>query len=59
MTKQQLTKYNHTQMYEMDRHKWLESEKVGYDLGVVAHLDWITKHSLAFRKEWIDKHKKI
>ena len=34
---------------EILRHKWLESEKVGYDLGFErALIDWIRKH----RDKW-------
>lgn len=28
------------QIQEMDRHKWIESEKAGCDLGQQAMLDW-------------------
>ena len=32
-------------------HKWIESEKVGYDIGFErALIDWIVKHRLA----WLD-----
>jgi len=34
---------------EILRHKWLESEKVGHDIGLeLALVDWITRH----RTEW-------
>lgn len=34
---------------EILKHKWIESEKVGYDIGFEkALLDWIVKH----RAEW-------
>ena len=34
---------------EILRHKWLESERLGYDIGFErALLDWIRKH----REEW-------
>ncbi|MEN9362319.1 MAG: hypothetical protein RL095_3854 [Verrucomicrobiota bacterium] len=36
---------------EMNRHKWLESEKAGRDLGDDALLDWIEKHEDKFLKE--------
>jgi hypothetical protein len=36
---------------EILRHKWIESEKVGYDIGFErALIDWIVKHRLA----WLD-----
>jgi hypothetical protein len=37
---------------EILRHKWLESEKAGYDIGFErALLDWIVKHRSAWRKQ--------
>jgi hypothetical protein len=36
---------------EILRHKWLESEKAGYDIGFErALLDWIVKHRSAWRE---------
>jgi len=36
---------------EILRHKWLESEKVGYDIGFErALLDWIVKHRSNWRR---------
>lgn len=36
---------------EILRHKWLESEKVGHDIGFErALLDWIVKHRSNWRK---------
>lgn len=37
---------------EILRHKWLESEKAGYDIGFErALLDWIVKHRSNWRKQ--------
>ena len=36
---------------EILRHKWLESEKVGYDIGLESALiDWIIRHRSGWRK---------
>lgn len=36
---------------EILRHKWLESERLGYDIGFErALLDWIRKHREGWRK---------
>ena len=36
---------------EILRHKWIESEKLGYDIGFErALLDWIVKHRSSWRK---------
>ena len=37
---------------EILRHKWLESEKAGYDIGFEkALLDWIVKHRSTWRAQ--------
>ncbi len=36
---------------EILKHKWIESEKQGYDIGFEAALvDWITKHRAGWRR---------
>ncbi len=36
---------------EILRHKWLESEKVGYDIGLESALiDWIIRHRSGWRR---------
>lgn len=36
---------------EILKHKWIESEKAGYDIGFErALLDWIVKHRASWRK---------
>jgi len=36
---------------EILRHKWIESEKVGYDIGFErALVDWVTRHRAAWRR---------
>jgi len=36
---------------EILKHKWIESEKVGFDIGFErALLDWIVKHRANWRK---------
>ena len=36
---------------EILKHKWLESERLGYDIGFErALLDWIVKHRSAWRE---------
>jgi len=44
------------QAEEMKRHKWIESEKAGYDLGNNAIHDWIKKHAKGFREQYILLH---
>ncbi len=42
---------------EILRHKWLESEKVGHDIGFErALLDWIVKYRSSWRTQRIRDH---
>ena len=43
-----LQEYLDSQTREIERHKWIESEKAGRDLGVDAVIDWIQKYADAF-----------
>lgn len=40
---------------EIEKHKWIESEKAKKDLGRQAVEDWINKHAESFRNEWLTK----
>ena len=42
------------QWKEIEKHKWIESEKAGTDLGDSAAMDWIKKHA----GEWRHQHRK-
>ena len=39
------------QMQDMLRHKWIESQKAGQDVGDGALLDWIRKHAAQWREK--------
>ncbi|MFH0825331.1 MAG: hypothetical protein V2B18_21480 [Pseudomonadota bacterium] len=43
-----LSKYLELQQKEIDKHKWIESEKAGRDLGAEAVMDWISKYAAVF-----------
>lgn len=40
-----LKEYLEIQSREIERHKWIESEKAGKDLGMDAAIDWILKYA--------------
>lgn len=46
------------QLDEMAKHRWIESEKVGYDLGEKAMLDWVDKYSDQCNKKSLKKSKR-
>jgi hypothetical protein len=42
---------------EILRHKWIESEKAGHDVGFdFAHVDWNLKHRSKWRNERQSRH---
>ena len=45
----------HLEREEMLRHKWIESEKAGYDLGERALIDWVEKHSKKFYQAHLER----
>ena len=38
------------QLREIDRHKWIESQKAGRDLGEDAVFDWVMNYAEDFRR---------
>ena len=44
---------NAEEIRHMNEHKWIESEKRGYDVGEFAYFDWIQKYAISFR-EWVE-----
>ena len=43
-----LKKFLELQDREIERHKWIESEKAGKDLGAEAIIDWILRYADQF-----------
>ena len=55
ITEEELREYNAKQIEEIQKDKWIESEKVGYDIGELrAAVDWIRQYSSAFREAYKD-----
>ena len=45
---------------EIEKHKWIESEKAGHDVGGNrATLDWMMKHRETWNQGWDKKNKKL
>ncbi|MGB6067734.1 MAG: hypothetical protein WBG50_23255 [Desulfomonilaceae bacterium] len=47
-----LKAYLEIQSREIERHKWIESEKAGKDLGMDAVIDWILKYADLFSDQF-------
>lgn len=45
----QWSEYIRLELDEIRKHKWIESEKAGQDLGSRAVMDWIDKYAARFR----------
>ncbi len=42
---------------EIDKHKWLESEKTGHDIGKdKARWSWVMNHKNEWHSYWIEKN---
>ncbi len=50
-----LKEYLEIQTREIERHKWIESEKAGRDLGMDAVIDWILKYADVFSDQYFQK----
>ncbi len=44
--------YLEIQSREIERHKWIESEKAGKDLGMDAVIDWILRYADLFSDQF-------
>lgn len=59
MNHKELKDYNQAQILEIEKYKWIESERCGYDIGSNrAALEWICKYSSKFRKNFSTHPKK-
>jgi hypothetical protein len=47
-----LNEYLKIQGQEIERHKWIESEKAGRDLGMDAVIDWIMRYADRFSDQY-------
>jgi len=47
-----LKEYLESQAQEIERHKWIESEKAGRDLGIEAVIDWILRYADLFSEHY-------
>ncbi|HOK39516.1 MAG TPA: hypothetical protein PLD27_00555 [bacterium] len=60
MDKELFKKYIEAQINEIEKYKWIESEKHGYDIGRNrAAYEWITKYSKSFRDYWFKTYKLV
>lgn len=49
-----IKEYLKLQALEIERHKWIESEKAGKDLGMDAAIDWILKYADMFSDDFAE-----
>lgn len=53
LTRSLLYRQFRAQVEEINRHKWLESERAGHDIGFERALtDWTLKHRSRWLKQW-------
>ena len=49
--------YLRLEFEEILRHKWIQSEKAGRDLGEEAAFDWVNKYAAKFNSLYFSKNK--
>ncbi len=52
MNDKEFQEFMAAQKEEIEKHKWIESEKAGYDIGIRACFEWVEKHAENFYKWW-------
>lgn len=55
MTKQEFKEFMDYQIKEIEKYKWCESEKAGYDLGSECCMEWVQKFAKKFKDEYFKK----
>lgn len=56
MTPEEMKEFMDGQIEEIIKHKWIESEKAGRDLGEEAIKDYLKNFASAYREEWNKNH---
>lgn len=59
MKKTRYKKYLIDQKKEMEKYKWITSEKAKKNLGEQAIIEWVKKYAKKFRKKWVLKDIKL
>ena len=54
-----VAEYTRRQIEEIQRHKWIESEKAGRDLGNQAVCEWIDNDAAEFREYWEKRRREL
>ena len=52
-----LTRFNKEVIEEIKRHKWIESEKAGRDIGDKAAFEWLERHYEEWLRWRLDREK--
>ena len=57
-TPEDLSRFNKEVIEEIKRHKWIESEKAGRDIGDHAAFEWLEKHYEEWLRKRLEQEKK-
>jgi hypothetical protein len=57
LTKEDYHKFFIDQANEIKKHIWIESEKVGRDIHIIAGIDWVKRYAKNYRAMWIYEHR--
>lgn len=57
MNREDLKTYLMAQVREIEKYKWIESERERYDIGFQrAAFEWIQRYGEPFRRQWFNGH---
>ena len=57
LTKEEFNKFMKDQIKEIEKYKWIESEKAGKDLGSNCCIEWIEKFARDFSEKYFKELK--
>ncbi|MBL8025070.1 MAG: hypothetical protein JNL74_01595 [Fibrobacteres bacterium] len=51
----EIKEYKDKKISEINKHKWIASEKAGIDLGKKAIEEWQKDHEIHFKRHWLNE----
>lgn len=59
IVKDRTNEFLHDEIAEIEKHKWIESEKAKHDLGNQCCLEWIKEYAAMYRILWEQRNGKV
>ncbi len=56
MNQKEFKEFLLAQKEELEKYKWIKSEKAGHDVGQAAYMEWVDLYAARFREYWENAH---